>query len=312
MNIVPFNDIYYKNCFYNPLFSSIIWYNKNFDPLIMNESFFYLIDENSFLGITVSSKSAFEENKILNRIGIKLSKNEVEEDEFINFIKDKADHDVPLMIEIDSFLYPRINYYINGDKSTHYVMITGYDDDKKLLHIIESINETKEEKVDYELLKKCHFSLSNANIFIILNIEQDNTVSEENIRKMFIDNYSEMRHDFSDNLDLLDIAKNKILSFDGGILEEIEDNPEKLFYEFQNIIHIKQIDKYKAHYLFDDSFDLNYDRIIEKWNMIKNLIIKYTLLNDKALLKRAVIILDEIKASENELFELLDASFDKE
>ena len=310
MNIVPFNDISYKTCFYNPLFSSIIWYNKKFDSLIMNESFFYSIDENSFLGITVSSKRTFEEKEILDRIGIKLSKIEVKENEFINFIKDRVDHDVPLMIEIDSFLYPRINYYVNGDKSTHYVMITGYDDEKRIFHIIESINETKEEVVDYDLLIKCYFSLNNANLFMILNIEQNFNKAEENIRKMFIDIYSKLRHVLSDSLHFLDIAKNRIRSFDSGMLRKIEDNPEELFYEFQKIIHIKQIEKYKSNYLFDDSFDLNYDRIIEKWNMIKNLIIKYTLLNDNVLLERAVLILDEIKTSENELLGLLDASFD--
>lgn len=70
-NFEPYNDIWYKNCFYHALFPIVTHFNRNISPFLINDIFIYRYDKDKtgvkFTQEVLSKKSLLE---ILKSLGI--------------------------------------------------------------------------------------------------------------------------------------------------------------------------------------------------------------------------------------------------
>lgn len=68
-NIEPFNDIWYKNCFYSSLFPIVLYFNKTITPYLFNELYFYSYDSDEMV-VGQNTVKIAPEYSLLESIGI--------------------------------------------------------------------------------------------------------------------------------------------------------------------------------------------------------------------------------------------------
>lgn len=170
-NIEPFNEVFYKHCFYNSLFPVILHYDRNLYPFLvndiltygsdrdrnwMNSDISYLPGDNlrqilNFMGISIYTKrhgtgnkiqSAItgQEQKLINCIANDMGLFIDKEDDIGNLVADikrSISSHKPVIIWVDCFhesIRPDCYHKIHW---AHSLLIYGYDDDEQCFDIIE-------------------------------------------------------------------------------------------------------------------------------------------------------------------------------
>ena len=98
----PFNDILYKNCFYNQLFTVFNFMQIDYTSLIANDIHYYDGFETNF---TLESKAISNENTVFDEIGVKLDGYSYSEKIIYNLIK-CCESGRGAVVFIDCFYYP--------------------------------------------------------------------------------------------------------------------------------------------------------------------------------------------------------------
>ena len=136
--IEPFNDIFYKSCFYNSLIPILIYYGKDFMPIIVNDICVYqkkrLDSKNTTLTVGyLSQRDPFE---IIEDMGIQVSSKAESGDiihDLVNAIKNK----VPVIIWVDCY-YASIRKDVYHKKHQgHTWLVYGVDEEQRVFYIIE-------------------------------------------------------------------------------------------------------------------------------------------------------------------------------
>ncbi len=289
LGIKPFNEVYYKSCYYNPLISTILWCKKSFNPLMANEVFAYTENSAKTIGVSIKSHFGTYEKKMLERMGIYLENIDIDDETIIGNIKKHIENNTPVMIEVDSLSYPKLTYYISDVMYTHYMLITGYNNQKGEFKIIETISQTEETSITYDLLRKCYFNLKDKGAAFLIKNNAAISSGEEFSRQDYVHHLKKSGDEIMKGFVKLQDAIQNIRNLDGRMeLNGTKDNPENLFFEFYEIVKTKNLEKYKTEKLFEtQEFSSRYDSLMDYWGRVKNLITKYVIFNDKALLQSA-------------------------
>lgn len=319
-HIEPFNDIFYKSCFFNSLIPIVLYYEKDIRPIIINDICIYKkknpLNKEYILDICyIAQKDILD---IIRSIGIDVRTKERSESvlsDIINAIK----HGNPVILWIDCF-YASIRSDVYEKKHlAHTWLIYGYDIEGKIFNIIEhSIKENlyyKKKVVSFDELQEAY------NGYLSLYQKKNNELSyyEFARTKDSKEIFTDCRVTYKSYLML---NKERILTGLELLYHFIEDFQEYVFSEEQlnkkievlvesmnDIINAKRIEQYRIEKLYSckiGPYEL-INKILKNYQKIRGILVKYQYTRDyhKHFMEDSVLILKETYMKEIEYIRVM-------
>ncbi len=287
-NIEPYNEIFFKSCFYNSLFPILRSYGKDEVTVLLNDVILYKFYENDTkfnLGITYLPVKPVED--IINEIGLRIETDERKLN-LIEGIIEAIDKKGCVVIWVDCYYLPyRKDTYMKIHWK-HTLLIYGYDKKNKNFNIIEhthrdNLNYRKQIVSFDELISGYEGFIKSYNELptyyeFYLNKKQDDSVVELEDRqklKTFLSNIEYQEDKYIDQLKLiLTFAERFKLLINNGI--QLQQNFEFILNGLNDIINAKQVEYYKITKLFDSEAEVIniLQNILVKWQIIRSVIVK--------------------------------------
>lgn len=309
-SVEPFNDVYYKNCFYNSLFAVVNSLNKNPLQFLINDVTVYEYnEEKGNIKFDAVFSPMDDMRKLFYDAGIYAEIKEVSSD-IIGDILSAISKDRAVIVWIDLFYDSmRLDMY-NVAHWPHTLMVYGYNETEKTLDIIEHRHR---ENLRYEKLTINWSDLVNSYKGYIDNFK--NNIQEPTYYEFFSASNDQSAFDINKCISTytrnINERKEMILSglenikIFGKDLERIfasesdlKESAEVLLNTLNNILNVKRAEKYKVEKLFGPRHELNKHLygIIDSWGLIRKAVARYsyTSLYNQKELTEAVNILNKI------------------
>jgi len=289
-DIKPFNEIFYKTCFYSSLFPIINKYSRDILPIFLNDVIVY---DN----LSLNNKAHFAMNYIeinsledaLRSIGIDMKSLYYKED-LINDIKKSIEEDRPVIIWVDCFYEPFRKDSFEKKHWSHTLLIHGFNDNERTIDIVEHKHRDnlsyENRTITYEDIKNSYEgyynnfkSRSNSPAYFefLLNksYEMPN-LDFESYKRTFVKNQKEKEKEVLSGLEKL---RNFAKDFENIVLDEeaLKGKVEDLTNSFNMIINAKQVEVYKIAKLLGEDhmlFKLQQE-IVQNWMSIRAIVAKY-------------------------------------
>lgn len=328
-NIEPFNEIFYRICFYNSFFPVVIHFGKSILPFLINDTAVYAkYPKDSETGkLDIDYISAIPTERVISEEGMILQTKNFNEDILCD-ITAALDENKPVIVWVDCFYESiRTDQYKNKHWS-HTVLIYGYDEVQKTFNIIE---HSYRDSLSY---KKQVISFED--IYNMTKGYMENFYSniKQPVFYAFSENKSSVAYDKSNNryyqifknntlnnqnliADRLECLKAFILDYDRIILDKNEffKTGDKLIESFNMVINSKLSDKYKLETMANKNLvnvceALN--EITEMWSEVRRVTAKifYSEIYNYDKLQRVSQELRSIYQKEKDYIELLISSLD--
>lgn len=294
-NIEPFNDIYYRSCFFNSLFPVVRHFSKDILCFLSNDIPCFKYDEKSsmgFTGLIVEYLQEKDYTQILNEMGIIIQARSVKAD-LIKEIKSCINRSEPVIIWVDCFYEPLVKDMYQKVHSPHTVLIYGYNDMNKVCNVIEHANN--------ENLYYSKYDMSYNDIRLSYNGYLENFCNDSYEIAFFcfsesvgiIDNISssiDIKRDYSKvinkNISLINNSLDGLALFLARLKSAISDelilgaNASNLVDCLNNIINSKYIEQYRMQYFSRYINNMGslisiIDKNIVLWKLIRAFIVKY-------------------------------------
>lgn len=296
-NILPFNEVFYRNCFYNSLFPIITHYNKDILSILINDISVYdnvLIDNGFNFMLKYTSAKSIE--VILDDMGIKMKSLNYREDIISDIIK-SINQNNPVIIYIDCFYEPFRKDAYHKNHWIHSLLIYGYDEQQGIMNIVEHKHRDnlsyENRTIKYEDIKNAYenyhinfenkaklpsyfeFSLKDTG-----NLMGTTNPSNEHYKKVFKNMVHEKENEASYGLEQLTVFSKlfKDILLDENLFKSKIDD---LINSFNTIINIKQVEIFKLSRLFGQQHKLAMlqQEITQYWILIRAIIAKYKFSN---------------------------------
>lgn len=291
-NIKPFNDIYYRSCIYNSLFSVVNYFNSSVIPYLANDITSYgtiSSQYGSLFGCEYYSKKTIEqlleENDIIHEIY-----DFDNEEKLWDKIVESVSKGKLIIIWLDSYEIAFRSDVYHKMHSPHSWVIYGYEEDSKEVYIFE---QSESEVLDYsprmaslEVLSNAHFAFNKIFRNMIRNTMYVLSNSNEVYKKSSVINEKEayIKY-FNENYEFMQRGLKNLTTF-GTQLQHIVgkesilcDQKEQLCYLLNQLINDKKAELYKWTLLKDDKKALLMKEIVHAWDKIRIPIVKYSLTN---------------------------------
>lgn len=282
--IEPFNDVYFKNCYFNALIPIGQYFGRDILPFIINDiaSYRYKSMEDSDIMDYISMKPL---QGILNELGLG-SVTDAQSSDIIGDIKTAVSAGRPVVLWIDCYYSPvRADMYLK-DHWAHCMVVYGYDDEQQVCSIIEhrhKDNLSYEKKVmKYrDVLNCCKGYLDK---YYMKSMEypvyqEFYSTGQGNLHDYifrFASNMLAKQEEVSEGIKTI-IAYKKDFERIACSPDLLEANVESMLTSVNNVINIKNVQKYSILKLFGANFRLieNINEILEKWEYIRKVLAKY-------------------------------------
>ncbi|TKI55085.1 hypothetical protein E8L90_06225 [Brevibacillus antibioticus] len=291
-NIEPFNELFYKSCFYNSLFPILQYFDTRKTPVLANDVLLYTWDEpNLKVPFTIDYEVNLSESELLQQLGI-TSKELHYQAEFMDDIKAALMQSHPVIVWIDSFYSSIRQDTYHKIHKAHSLLVYGFDDTQEVFHIMEHKHADtlsyEPRRISYEDMKKAysgyHEYLNSANReayfefykcgtnypneMVYDDSSYDLTVFQANhVRfKNLILERLELIHIFADHFAYITSTSNNLQEFGEELLSRINE-----------IINAKLAEKYKLKvvgYPNPAAVQL-LDQVMANWRMIRVIIGKF-------------------------------------
>lgn len=300
--IEPFNDIFYKDCFYNSFFAIAKYLNRNTDRFFANDSFVYSTrDDKSPLNVEVEYIVAEGLISQIEKCGIK-TRTVISSNDIIRDIKMALAIDRPAIVRVDC-------YYESIRKDTyqkkhwpHMLLVYGYDDAEQVFNIIEhtDINglDYSKKTIRYQELIQCYIGLQSNFIvgdsyptFLEFYIEETDFQGESEAQYILL-----LAQNMIKNKDILLQRLDRIKTFTEDVNrvifneEELSQNIEHISFSLTNMLRIKYTEAYRNAKLLKDEAGIaeTMNEIINLLRLAKNIVDKYKfsgVFREKSLIK---------------------------
>lgn len=310
--IQPFNDIFYKNCFYNAAFPVLKYYNKSVLLFLVNDVILYTKNKQGYINTEYVSIDPVE--KLLNDEKLKYEIKGTCVDVIADVINAISKDRLPI-VSIDCYYEPiKLSSYMK-EHWNHSLLIYGYDKEQQVFHVIEHKHRDNliyEKRIlSFDDLKKSYNgymeNLANANdnmsyIEIYSDFVEiiDSQYHEENVDKfkniLAENTYLKSNLIFERLAVLRDFVKVYTeISMDESLLRR---ESQIILNNFNDIINTKSVEKYKAQKIFGKQskhFKLAAE-VGECWASIRNVLAKYQFSSvyDKGAFESSIIKLERI------------------
>lgn len=287
--IEPFNEFFYKNCFYNSIFSILRYFNKDISIFLVNDVILYKYDKNEdVLRLNIEYVICKTEEDLLKEEGIVYEKR-AKSKNIIEDIMMSISTNRPVIIWGDLF-------YESRDIKNHWaqtLLVYGYNKSQNTFNIIK---QRHRDNLSYE---KCVMSfevVTNSYNGFLDNLKKKNEpvyygfhnaspneekqIKDSKKKKEYMSTY------LSNILDKKDIIFRSLECLEqfGKEFKHIATNEsvlnkniDEILEGINNIINAKQVEKYKITWLFNREVEcINLiEDIIENWMFIRRVVAKY-------------------------------------
>ncbi len=284
----PFNELLYKDCFYNAFFPVVKYYGKSIDIFLSNDTTIYTND-GSAGHIDIEYKEARNIIDLANMYGIK-TRQLIYSQDIIAAIKESIIQHHPAIVRVDCFyLRERKDTYLSKHWP-HTLLTLGFDDEQEKITVFE---QSDINSLDYALKHISYSELVDAykglnEAFIVdektpsfITFELDESISiikETDAKKFFIENYSQYKKQIEAGLFTLEKF---IDDFDVIINnpESFANDASRIALSFRNILKAKYVEKFRVSHLFFECIDTKqFEKTIQLWRKCLNILEKYTYL----------------------------------
>ncbi len=289
-NIEPFNEIFYKNCFYDALFPIIRHFNRPELAFTANNLFFYDLDTSQpLINFKHHTIHFVPENDLYNLLGIGII-NKTSSSDIIRDLITAVNNDRPVIIYIDCFYESIRPDAYNKNHFPHTILIYGYDSKEKNFHILE---HNYRESYLYEKRTISYLDIVNSYHGYLENLFEDHShqsycefylkrdtsfyINDDICKKFYVDKLLENEQRLIYGLDYLKLFIEKFMNITDkeSILLECMSDLLKVLYE---IITNKKLERYIVLKLFTKpSFIVLCNSIINTYTCIRGIISKFKL-----------------------------------
>ncbi|MDD4493505.1 MAG: amino acid adenylation domain-containing protein [Eubacteriales bacterium] len=286
-NIEPFNEFFFKSCFYNALIAGIRGLGKDEMPILLNNNARYSLEESGekfSLGIDYHEEEELFvvlKNMAVQVDGIRKSKTLIED------IKETIDHNMLVILWIDCYEIRNRDDTYHKLHWKHTVLIYGYQDSIQKLNVIDHTNHDTltygKRLVDYSDLINAYesyftyFSTNEYPSFIkVGNVRnQKQEIDEILYQRQFLNQFTSEKLNNSKELNALECFRKKL-----GVLLQANSNLEDAFRTilegFNEIINSRLVTIYQADKLFPSTSKvvILLRDSMEYWTTIRGIIAK--------------------------------------
>ncbi|NJD01334.1 MAG: amino acid adenylation domain-containing protein [Ruminiclostridium sp.] len=282
--IKPFNEIFFKSCFYNSFFPVIHYFGRSEMPILVNDIIVYdYHGDISTFGIKYLPARPIKQVISDTRIDSKTKERcrDVVEDIIIGLRNGR-----PVIIWIDCFYESIRQEMYHRRHWLHTLLIYGFDRDRRIFNITEHLysdNLTYEKRVisfddviaAYEGYLVNFKTDEESPSYYELFSEQGNEVDElEKYKGIYLDNIRMQKDAFIGQLEQF---KTFIEEFKNTVADEAKlgKNVEMLVERISDVINAKRVEMYRVSKLFGEDLIQLLNGIIENWGAIRSVLAKY-------------------------------------
>ncbi|MGO4529162.1 beta-ketoacyl synthase N-terminal-like domain-containing protein [Paenibacillus sp. 2TAF8] len=286
--MIPFNELFYKSCFYNSFLPVLSHYNCSIETVLLNDIFVY---HNGFTWKEFAVESIVLKNwsEMQERLGLKME-TEAHHGAFNELIaKLSLDRDCPVIVWVDC--YEMINRQDTYKKEhlPHTILICGYDEAQKKYLVIEQVHKDtlsyEKQWVDFEIVQNGYeayctrFQLKNIPTYYIFSRREDtimleNPYSSDSEYMVALQKHAVVIEESNNNLELFVshlisyIEANHLSITEGRVIIE----------KINEIIKCKQVESYRFNKLMHNVPLVGRcaDDILKIWNLIRALFVRLT------------------------------------
>lgn len=295
-NIQPFNDIYFKDCFYNAFFPVVKHFKKDLASFLINEVAMYNYDSTKQgVNFSINYKSARAIEEVVKESEIELKTKE-ESDNVIYDMLEAISDNRPVIIRLDCFYEPIRFDTCNKLHWSHSLLVFGYNIQNRMFHVMEQENMNSltysDKVICFDDINKAYKGyLENFHSIRGLptyyefarngncsGITANSSVSIANsYTDMYLNNIINFKSDIIKGLEYLRTFREDL----GMVVSDTEAlglNIDELVLVFNEIVKAKYAEKYKYIHLkggYSHEMPLLLDEIIESYSFIKSLLGKY-------------------------------------
>lgn len=311
----PFNDVFYKDCFYNAFFSVLKKYGRNIEHFLVNDLLVYGYDEANPYFIEIKYEEIKPLPSLANQVGISLELTNVSND-IVNDIRYVLMHQKACIVQVDVYYSPERKDTFQKKHWSHTLLVYGYNDSKGVFYILEHSDidalDYKESTITYRDLERCY---RGALTELIKDNQQPTLYVFDRITEnngIIVDAKEVMLENIRNHVDAVQANTEKLKSFANALAciagdkIKLKNIMNALFFSFRNILIAKKSEKYKMDNILGNSdiSDIMYN-IVAKWEMMTNIIekINVTGVYKDSSLGKIVMTLESLSVVENQLYQ---------
>ncbi|MGE5632635.1 MAG: amino acid adenylation domain-containing protein [Caulobacteraceae bacterium] len=289
--VQPFNDVFYRSCFYHSLFPALRYLNCDLESIFANELIMYTYQqEENGIGLSIKYDEVEDMDKVLEESGV-ICYTKVRSFDIIKDIKAAISRNRPAIVSTDCYFEPiRKDMYMKNHW-WHCILVYGYDDRTQMCNVIEQSDINKLDFQEYLMSYDDIRNSYNSYLKLFLKGQEFPTYYEYEARGVdiidSIPDHKTYRDKFQKNL--LD-RKDMILEGIEHLAKFMENfrritsnesliskNCSDLLFTIGIILTRKQSEKYKIIQFYGDDNQLCalMDEIISDWNLIRAVVQKY-------------------------------------
>lgn len=292
-NFEPYNDIWYKNCFFHAFFSVVRHFNRDILPFIINDIFIYKYNDVKVdvkFGMEIVSKNSIE--SILENMDIGVI-TKVSSSDIVGDLITSIDDERPVIIMIDCYYESIRPDAYQKNHWPHSLLIYGYNNTEEVFYILE---HRYRDSYLYEKRTISYADVINSYNGFINYLRTDikqatyaeyylkckgNNSETSHIKKdvyedMFFENLQKNKESIYISLENLKLFTEdfKQIVFDELLLK---NNVEDLLNALNGIINNKNLERYSILKIFGSKLNsINLcESIINNWGFIRGIIGKY-------------------------------------
>lgn len=293
-NIEPFNDIFYRSCFFNSFFSVIKHFGKTILPYFMYDIMVYVLcdDEEVLMKSEIVFLEEVDLHRILKHQGIDMYTTVVYNN-IIPFLYENLYCDKPVILWIDAFHTSYRKDVYHKSHWPHSILIYGYDEETERFHVIdhcrkEDLLYEKKELPANELIESYNaylqrYLLSENALESCYIFEENGKLSVEKIEEyteIYRGNLIKHRRIMQESLDVLQLFSNSI-SY--NYLINNVDYLKRFTEGISNIILNKEFELYRFNQFFPymNQWTELQKKITSRWSIIRAKLLKLVFSNKR-------------------------------
>ncbi|MDD2262501.1 MAG: hypothetical protein PHV04_08530 [Clostridia bacterium] len=277
-NMVMFNDVYYKTCFYNPFFTLVNHLNENTHIAMIAEDIFFYDNRTDYRGLTLCVNCmSIDLDEICLRYGILLER--IEDNVYFK-VKEAISNNKSAIIKVDQYYLPFSSIF-KKQHSEHYIAVCSFING--FYNVID--NQTTIGCYN-TIISDYYLKLAICSNFLDFSMEDDYIVYKQydtakvNITYCKDIFFNKLKNNITKMIIGLDVLEkgietyNEILfseKFFFNALNDVNDLGHLLLYNKT----YKLAEGYRNKNFFENAyFNIVLFNISEKWDLIKNILIK--------------------------------------
>jgi hypothetical protein len=290
--IEPFNDIFYKDCFFNSLFPILPLYGKNALSFLLNDMICYERDiHTGFINVKFSEFQEITDTLYNQGLTVQIH---AQMENIVEALKEAILKNNPVIIRIDCFyssirpdMYQKVHFIY------HTLLVFGFDEIRQIFFVVE---HKERDNLNYEKREMSYKDIANCFYGFLSNIQEEEETLPAYYEFMLNQENDRLRQD-SEKMDTtLLFVTNMVTNRDWFINSQhelrafieffrlmVEDemkvrtNAEGLMSNLNHVINAKKVEKYRLNLLFTNQKDLLdiMDEIIVNWNKVRLVVGKF-------------------------------------